>query len=237
LENTLKPWLLTIAVVVCSSVSLAQNPKGQNTARDADIYHVNFSKAALGKASALASSLKTPDPKAPMPGHILVLRHLDGDSWDYATIEHLGTKATVDLSTPPPPPALRDLRAWHNDTFVSGPPWAEFVKAMGVGTSNTANSIYVVDVQRAAPGHREQLEALLRQRPATNSKVAGSVVLTHLEGGNWNFVAIDRYNSWQDLAASESNDRAAMLKGQGGWFDIRNHSDFHADTFADRITP
>lgn len=28
-----------------------------------------------------------------------------------------------------------------------------------------------------------------------------------------------------------------MLKGAGGWFDIRNHSDFHTDTFADRITP
>src|SRR5216110_1047731 len=60
-----------------------------------DVYHVHFTKAALGKAVQLGDWLKTPDPKAPMPGHFIVLRHQDGDAWDYAVIEHLGTKATV----------------------------------------------------------------------------------------------------------------------------------------------
>ena len=60
-----------------------------------DVYHVHFAKAALGKAGQLGDWFKTPDPKAPMPGHFVVLRHQEGDSWDYAVITHLGTKATV----------------------------------------------------------------------------------------------------------------------------------------------
>jgi len=30
-------------------------------------------------------------------GTFIVLRHQDGDAWDYAVITHLGTKATVKL--------------------------------------------------------------------------------------------------------------------------------------------
>ena len=66
-----------------------------------------------------------------MPGHFIVLRHQQGDDWDYCVIEHLGPKATVDPAGTPPNPGT-DLRAWHTDTFVSGPPWAEFAKSMGV---------------------------------------------------------------------------------------------------------
>ena len=30
------------------------------------------------------------------------------------------------------PAAVRDAYAMHTDTYVSGPPWAEFAKAMGI---------------------------------------------------------------------------------------------------------
>jgi hypothetical protein len=96
-------------------------PRGRS-----DVYHVLFAKAAPGKAAPEADFLKTQCANAPMKGHYLVLRHQDGEDWDYVVIEHLGTKATVDPATPPPPAATRDLSDWHNDTFVSGPPWAEF---------------------------------------------------------------------------------------------------------------
>ena len=36
-----------------------------------------------------------------MPGHYIVLRHQDGEDWDYAVIEHLGTKASVDAAGNP----------------------------------------------------------------------------------------------------------------------------------------
>src|ERR1700716_2100507 len=70
-----------------------------------DVYHVHFTHAAPGKANALADALKTPDPNAPMPGHSVMFRHQNGDSWDYCVIQHMGTKATVEVAATAPPAA------------------------------------------------------------------------------------------------------------------------------------
>jgi hypothetical protein len=47
-------------------------------------------------------------------------------------VEHLGTKATVDAAGSPAPAGARDLNAWHGDSFVNGPAWPEFARAMGL---------------------------------------------------------------------------------------------------------
>ena len=173
-----------------------------------------------------------------MKGHLIVLRHQDGDDWDYAVIEHLGKKATVDLSAPPTPTAARDAGEWHTDTFVGGPSWETFAKAMGLDqAARTRGSVYVVSVYRAVPGHREQLEKFLSDNPGPGDKVVGTVVLQHLEGAAWNYLSITRYNSWADFGASEASSLAETNKGSGGWFDIRQHSIYHTDTLADRIAP
>ena len=67
--------ICTLLLVLFSflSVALAQTAPPART----DVYHVNFSKAALGKAGALGDFLKTPNPNSPMPQHFLVLRHQD----------------------------------------------------------------------------------------------------------------------------------------------------------------
>src|SRR6266513_2108772 len=70
-----------------------------------DVYHVHFAKAALGKAAQLGDWLKTPDSNNPMPEHFIVLRHQDGDAWDYAVITHLGAKATVEAAGIPAVPS------------------------------------------------------------------------------------------------------------------------------------
>jgi hypothetical protein len=205
------------------------------------VYHVHFVKASLGKAAPLGDWLKTPDPKAPMPGHVLILRHQEGDSWDYVQISHMGTKATVEAAGNPAPPDKRDLGEWHTDTFVSGPSWAEFTRAMGIdgdAKSKTAASVYVVSVYRAAPGHRDDLEKMLSEapnRPADTT--AGNVLLQHLEGASWQYLTIARYNSWQDFATNESNSVTQTNKKEGGWFRLRDHAEFHTDTLADRISP
>ena len=85
---------------------------------------MHFAKAATGKAAELGEEMKTQDPKAPMPGHYIVLRHMEGDAWDYCVIEHLGTKATVDAARPAMPSNHTALGDWHTDTFVTGPSWA-----------------------------------------------------------------------------------------------------------------
>jgi hypothetical protein len=69
--------------------------------------------------------------------------------------------------------------------------------------------------------------------PSANAKTPiSTVVLTHLEGGPWNFVEVDRYNSWQDLATD-----AAASTDDPGWSTVREHSAFHHDTLADRVVP
>jgi len=66
---------------LCASVCLAQNASAP--AARTDVYHVHFAKATLGKGAEEGDFLKQPDPKAPMPGHLIVLRHQDGEDWDY----------------------------------------------------------------------------------------------------------------------------------------------------------
>jgi hypothetical protein len=81
-----------------------------------------------------------------MPGHFVVLRHQEGDARDYVVITHLGIK-TVEAADNPAPPDKRDLSDWHHDTFVNGPSWDEFTRAMrieGDAAGKTAGSVYVV---------------------------------------------------------------------------------------------
>jgi len=203
-----------------------------------DVYHVHFTKAALGKAAQLGDWLKTPNPNEPMPDHFIVLRHQDGDAWDYVVITHLGTKATVEAAGTAVPPDKRDLSAWHNDTFVNGPSWEEFTRAMGIdgdSASKTSGSVYSVSYYRPAAGHREQLEKMLSEAP--NDTSAGNVLMQHLEGGPWTFLSIARYNSWDDFATGEKNSVAQTTKKDSPWSRLRDHTDFHTDTLTDRISP
>ena len=65
-----------------------------------DVYHVYFGKAAPGKAAQMADMLKTPNPKDPMPGHFVLLRHQEGDSWDYSSTWILLSRNQAILNSP-----------------------------------------------------------------------------------------------------------------------------------------
>lgn len=227
--------LVVFSGVVAAATASPQNTPAQTAATD--VYHIHFNKAAPGQAAALGKSLMVPDKTSPMPEHFVVLRHQEGDDWDYAVIQHLGSKAEVTATRPPPPDAQRALSAWHSDTFASGPSWGEFSKELSIGGSaNAAGLLYVVSVQRAVPGHREPLLKSL-SAPGPSSKIqTGNVLMQHLEGGDWTFATITRYNSWQDFA-TERAAAASAGDAAGGWADIRQHSAFHRDTIADRIYP
>jgi hypothetical protein len=206
-----------------------------------DVYHIHFAKAAAGKAVQMAENLKKPDPKAPMPGHILVLRHHQGEAWDYVAIEHLGTKFTLEAARPQIPPEERNLGDWHNDTYVNGPSWAEFTKAMGISDdarAKSSGSVYVVSTYRAVTGQRETLEKFLSEPPNRPSDTSvGNVLMMHLEGSEWNFLTIVRYNSWQEFATNETNSVANTAKNEGGWFKLREYIASHADTVTVRVAP
>jgi hypothetical protein len=219
---------VAVASLICLTPETPVAAQARGTAPQAaatDVYHVHFAKAVPGQAAALAADLQKQDPKAPMPGHLVLLRHQEGDDWDYCVIEHLGTKATVEV-TPPPAASAPALSAWHNDTFVAGPSWAAFQRALG----STATGVYIVSTHRAVPGHRDQLLKVLNQTDPASKVQIGRVTLTHLEGGPWQYLGIDRYNSWQDLAADRASSGTT-----GTWAEVRTHSAFHTDTIADRV--
>jgi hypothetical protein len=224
-----------VGVVVATASSAQAQPTPAN---GTDVYHVHFTKAAPGQAAALGKALAAPDKTSPMPEHFVVLRHQEGDDWDYVVIQHLGPKAEVTAATTGPD-AARDLRVWHNDTFVSGPSWIEFTRQMGIsGSANAASPVYIVGVHRAVAGHREQLEkALTGAGPASSKIQTGNVLLTHREGSEWTFATITRYNSWSDLASDRAGAASNAAGTPGGWYDVREHSAFHRDTIADRIYP
>ena len=221
---------LFLALLLAPAVAAPQSAPART-----DVYHVHVTAAAPGKAAQLGEYLKTSAPS----GHSLVLRHQDGVEWDYVVIEHLGAKATIEAGGNPPPAAARDLSAWHGDTFVNGPAWADFAKAMGLGgdAAKTAGSVYVVSTYRAAPGHRDQLEKMLGAGQGPGDTAAGAVLMQHLEGAPWNFLTISRYASWQDFGASEASSVAQTAKGSGGWYELRDHASFHGDTLASRVAP
>ncbi len=204
-----------------------------------DLYHVHFAKSAPGKESEHADALKKQDPKAAMPGHFIVFRHMDGDAWDYCTIEHLGTKTTLEAATAATPATQSALNDWHTDTFVTGPSWTEFAKALGLDdAAKTTASAYVVSMYRPIAGQRDALDKFLNEPPDRSVDTSsGNVVLQHMEGAAWTFVAVARYNSWADFGKNETNSVAQMNKKDGGWFKLRSLVTFHTDTLCDRIAP
>ena len=147
----------------------------------------------------------------------------------------------TDRSNVAVPPDKRDLSEWHTDTFVNGPSWEEFTRAMGIDAdskSKTTGSAYSVSYYRPAPGHREQLEKMLSQPVGgRGDTTAGNVLMQHLEGAAWTFLTIARYNSWEDFATGEKNSVAQTTKKDSPWYRLRDHTDFHTDTLTDRIAP
>jgi len=213
--------------------SLLLAPARAGAQASTDVYHLYFTKAVPGQAAQLGDELKKPYPTDPMPEHAIVLRHQEGDDWDYLVITHMGTKATID-ATPAPAAAttLRAMTAWHADSFVLGPSWPILSKALGfTGGASTAGSVYVVAVWREKPGDRDQLRGLLEQQAGGAKVPVSQVVLQHAEGGPWTFVSILRYNSWQDFGTDQASTTDAT-----GWAAVREHSTFHRDTLADRIS-
>ena len=224
-----RPAAIALAILASAAITVQAQTRPAGPSAATDVYHVMFVKALPGQAAAVAKELQQQDPKDPLASHFVLLRHQEGDDWDYCLIQHVGTTATVAI-TPPTPPANPPTMAWHNDTFVSGPAWAEFSKLM----TGSSTSVYIVGVHRAVPGHRDQLREVLN-RPDPAAKVPVShVTLTHLEGGEWQFVSLDRYNSWQDFGTDRTANAAG---GDQGWLEVRQHSASHSDTIADRVAP
>lgn len=230
--------LALLAVPVAHAQAPAPAARRPVPAAFSQIYHVSFVQAAPGKLSELEKIMTTPAPGDTSAFNGVILRHREGSPWDFVTIEHMGATATVETGWPGP---ARELRAWHEDTFVAGPPWEVFARAMGVDGKG-GEGVYVVSMYRGAPGHRAQLDDTLQKVQASAAKPERGVILSHIEGGNWDSLAINRYDSWQEFGADmtdttgEQRERRAGLT-QPAWQALREHSGTHNDTIAVRVIP
>jgi len=147
----------------------------------------------------------------------------------------MGPQATISAGTAPPQPdsPFSQSAAWHGDTYVSGPPLEEFRRAMNLtGTAAPSGAVYVVGDYMAPSGHRGALRQVLDNIAA---EAAGrSVLLSHVEGAPWNFLTIQRYDSWRQVA--EEEEKAAAQGSQNASADrgveLRDHLAVHHDTFA-----
>jgi hypothetical protein len=246
MKNRIAVNLACMLLVAFAAAAQATKPAEASpvASNRSDLYQVHFVKAVPGKAADLLNSLRTPAADAVMPTHALILRHLDGDDWDFAVIQHLGTKVTVDAAGPAPGPE-REMRAWHNDTYAQGPAWPEFAKAMGIGqpqagAAPAGKDLYVVSTYRGAAGHRAQLEETLKRVAGSSLRPADSVLLQHREGSPWDYLYLTRYDGWKDLAAQQEDPeadararRAGLAQGPG--VELRQHMAAHHDTFAERV--
>jgi hypothetical protein len=230
--------LMPLAFAQSPSPALSTDSGGASARTD--IYHVHFANAATGKAKELGDELKKPAPDAPMPDHVIVLRHEDGDSWDYCVISHLGTKATIEANRPAAPSKLMALYASHTDTFASGPSWTDFTKQLGLDdAAKSRASAFVVSIYRPVSGQREALDKFLNEPPdRTTDSYVGRVTLQHMEGAAWTFLTVQRWNSWADYGKDNIASIAQMGRTQqGGWFKLRDLVSFHTDTLCDRLAP
>lgn len=232
--------LLLGTALTCAAVpSAAQTPTAP--AGGAELYHVHFVKAAPGKLVELIDAyVNAPaDPQSSAPP--VILRHREGDDWNLLVLEPLGAQVT--LRAVPPSADLqqfltrtRGLRAQHNDTFTIGPAWAEARKLVlgdeRAESSGGTGGVYVVSVFRSLPGHRDQLEGVLRKLAA--EEPGRTLTLQHLEGASWEYLMISRYDSWTAFGESEQK-----LGGQApgpAALALGEHLAEHHDTVAERVT-
>lgn len=212
-------------------------PRQDAAAQERDVYHITAVRAAPGRYGDLIKAAGAPLPSS-AGGFSVVFQHAQGEDWDLLLIEHHGEKATVERGAPDPALAeRRTTTAWHSDSYVLGPPLAEFRKQLGLdmvktGAGAAPPDVYVISTFTAVPGHQTELRAAVEQAGPGDTST-GTVVLTHLEGAPWHLLAISRYASWQEFAKAMSAAAGTQTKGAGQKpTGLRQHMASHADTLA-----
>ncbi len=250
---------LLVALAGIPATTAAQqssNERGQqatSTTGAQEIYHAHFVKAAPGKLPELIDAYRNLPSDMTSSAPPLILRHVEGDDWDLLVLTPLGKEDKITAAGPSRADEqffqrLRPLSAMHTDTITRGPAWsvasaALMIQKPGVevaGTSgSTATPVYIVSTFRALPGHREQLEQVLRRLAAVQP--GHDVTLQHMEGSAWDFLMVSRYDSWAALAQDESTPDMQSLRAQsfrsadGPSLELREHLAEHHDTLAVRV--
>jgi hypothetical protein len=243
----MKHTIMAVAILLfalASGYAVAQTPAAPSGAFS-DVYHVHFVKATPGKTVELERTLTAPSVDTPMPTHVLLLRHREGDDWDFASVAHEGASFTVKAGDQRMTPA-RALREHHTDTISTGPSWPEFAKAMGIGgpqagAQPAGDAVYIIATYRGLPHRREELYQTLLKIEKASRKPGNVVILRHAEGADWDYAVITHYDSWQDMAADQTDASAEQRQKRAGFtqspgLELREYMISHHDTIAERIS-
>jgi len=217
------------AVMLAGSASLAQAQSTSN----AELYHVQFVKAAPGKLGALIDAYLKLPPDVNNPEPPVILRHAQGDDWQLLVISPLGKDEMVSATEQAAAVnqwtlQVRGLSARHGDTFTQGPPWAEAKKLL-LG-DNQQNGVYIVTTYEPVPGHRAELLKALQSGPQASPST--TLTLQHREGAPWQVLTIQRYASWSVLGEIMQKQR----QQSPGVPPTADHIAAHHDTIAERVT-
>ena len=103
---------------------------------------------------------------------------------------------------------------------------------LNLSGTGAPSGVYIIGDYMAAAGHRGALRQVLDKIAAESP--GRSLLFSHVEGAPWNFLTIQRYDSWQQVA--EDEDKAmAQSKGDASsdrGVQMRDHLAVHHDTFA-----
>jgi hypothetical protein len=232
-----------LSILLPGLVAFAQHPPDQHPpAQGREVYHIEFVRAAPGKLPELLEAVKA-GPHAPHSPRHFVFRHEQGDHWDLMILDPMGTGERVEALNQPDLQSwlnrMRALQAWHTDTFASGPPLAVVRKSLALGQERPgAPAIYEVGDYLAAAGHRDELDKLLSR--LASGRPERSVIFEHLEGAAWDFVTVNRFDSWHDFADQQrESDARARKAGFANAatiaLELRQHMASHHDTFVSRV--
>lgn len=231
------------------SATAQQQPPATNQAPAAmaaggqEIYHVTVSRAAPGKLNDLISAYRSMnDPSAQ---NMMLFRHRQGDSWDLVAITPQGPRAVVEPTAPPAVQAFtaqfQMARAWHGDSFFAGPPLAEFQRSLTPARANQMpQALYIVSMYQALPGRRADLGKLLQRLSSAGAIPNSAVALSHVEGAPWDFILLQRYDTWQQFVDDEQRGeelakKAGFASAQAQSDELRSLMSMHADTLTTRI--
>jgi len=205
---------------------------------DGYLYRAQFVQAAPGRLVELLDLVKSRKGDVPF-----AMRHSQGDRWDLLLLTPMGSygefyapergakrRATVSE-------AWRDLVAWREDLFVTGPPLEELRQAF------TGAAFFHVEIFQALPGKQADLLTERRMENAYQKvlKRPESLIFVRDSGAAWDLFTIGFYRDLKHYAESADipdADQDAAAKAAGfesasriGAY-LRRFISLHHDTLA-----
>lgn len=204
------------------------------------LYRVTWLRAGPGRLLDLVAHMKQAAARGSGPSRSLVIRHSQGDQWDFMVLAPAGSYgahfASPDAVLPLAP---AELVAWQEDEFVRGP---DIWKIDGFESAR----LFHVEMFNALAGRTAEL---VREREMENAYLGAvgrpvNAIFRRELGASWDVFTIGAYRDWRhygerDLIAPER--AAAAAKAAGFASDeaigpyMRSLINTHHDTLALRV--